>query len=183
MSETQTKWAGAPDAQPGTPTDTGPATGAGSFVIQHVTEGPRIVIGGAPEGPEVDDPKGPTDELAIITRRRSIGYGLGAASVVMVTTVFIVTLCALPPIEPPADAQHVEWPIAILAAHALVTFGFIVFCYQLLRMGERFSIPYWWVKKLQDISAVLGVKVSPANDAATILEAATKLLKDKPTDE
>lgn len=41
--------------------------------------------------------------------------------------------------------------IAVLSAHAAVTIACIYFAYQAMKLGERMSLPHWWVKNARDI--------------------------------
>ena len=51
-----------------------------------------------------------------------------------------------------------KFVLAKMIGHGLLTFAFIWFCYQLLRVGERMSIPHWWLKNSRALHVLLGVQ-------------------------
>ncbi|WNG41533.1 hypothetical protein F0U61_53530 [Archangium violaceum] len=95
----------------------------------------------------------------VLTRRRHIGYGVGAAGCLGLGGLGIYSF----------DSLHslIRWPLsslppslfwALIVGHALITMALVFFCYQLIRAAERLMLPYWWVEKHPEAAkAMLGM--------------------------
>jgi hypothetical protein len=138
-----------------------------------------------PNPSNVKNPKPqPDDYLAIANQRRSLGYALaGGAIVGFIALVVWLVFWGLPEIKPVpvADGTALQVPvfIAYVSGHVAITVACAYFLYQLLRAGERLSLPHWWIDKAIEkdgaiLHAMLGVR-TPAAEVEAALTAVGRL--------
>lgn len=108
--------------------------------------------------------------LAITRRRRSAGYALGTFAIGLILTIGGLSLWGIHEWTAPVDPSHDKFELFRLGAHGVISIALIFFCYQLLRVAERFVLPYWWAEKNADIAKVmLGVE-DPLSAAAKLVD-------------
>jgi len=126
----------------------------------------------------------PPAQLSVITRRFLLGVGLAIASILAVAILLACSLRDAPTLAEVTKIPPESAPLAfgILALHAAIVVAGVLFCYQLLRAGERLLMPFWVLNP----GPYLGVKTPPqaaSNNLEELVKALIGALKrDEPKD-
>ncbi len=125
------------------------------------------------------------DKLDNINWRFRLGVGLAILSILAVALLLGLSLADTPTLAEVTTIPPESAPLAfgILGLHAAIVVAGVLFCYQLLRAGERLLMPFWVLNP----GPYLGVK-TPPQAAGQNLEDALKTLagllkRDEPKDE
>lgn len=116
---------------------------------------------GNPAGPEVGDrPILEKGDREVVEFRTIAGMTLGFVSVLAAFGGFWFAAKTLQDLAAlhPKNADEANFLMVVIGAKAVVSGAFLGFCYALGRAGERFLIPYWWVRTESDRRAAMGVK-------------------------
>ncbi|ATB36268.1 hypothetical protein CYFUS_001682 [Cystobacter fuscus] len=103
--------------------------------------------------------------MAVVTRRRLIGYLLGAGSIAAATGFFVWSLKALDALQAPLRPEQEIFALAKLFVHACISAAFMLFIYSVMRVAERMVLPNWWDASLR--KTMLGLK-DPATNLVKI---------------
>jgi hypothetical protein len=112
-----------------------------------------------------------TEFLAILKRRRVIGYGLGVLAAAAVGTLGVSSILHL---DTMAQESYSKLPFAyfgtIVAGQSLITIALVFFCYQLMRAAERLILPYWWAEKHPETARLVLGMTDPLSAASRLTE-------------
>lgn len=87
----------------------------------------------------------------IYDRRQNLGYAIGVLAILIILGFGVSAVCFFKDLAHPAkdDWVGLHFTYALIAGHAVVALAMVWFCYQLIRLAERFLFPAWWAEKAE----------------------------------